>query len=205
MTARQRRWLAGVPALAALVAGTATVTWLYAGPASSRSGWYADAADAAVDAHDERTAAVCYARLLAQQPESPELAMNLARSLDAIGQVDAARSLLLRLAPVDQPGGYLPAHLRLVRQLLAGDHPTAANLDDAGRHLAPVLKAQPADPETGFWVAVLFADRGRWDLVPTAAKQAGPLADVLAPRLAAIAKAQGNAAEADRWSHAAGG
>jgi hypothetical protein len=202
---RRRRWLAGAPAAVALVGGAGLVTWLFAAAPAGRSEWYPDAADAAFEAGDFRTAAVCYARLQQLHPADPGNTFSLARSLDAIGQVDAARSLLLRLAPPDAPGGYPPAHLRIVRQDLAGDRPTPAAMDDAQRHLGPVLRAQPGDPEVNFWLAVLCAARGRWELVPGPAGVAGSLRDVLAPRLAGIAKAQGNAQQAETWSHGGGG
>ena len=201
---RRTRWLAGAPAAVALVGGAALVTWLWAGAPSGRAGWYPDAADAAFDAGDYRAAAVCYARLQQMHPGDRATTFDLARSLDAIGQADAARSLLLRLAPPDRADGYRPAHLRLARQDLSADKPTAAAMDDAQRHLAPILRAAPADPEANFWLAVLCAARGRWDLVADPAAQAASLRDVLAPRLARLASAQGNAQQAQAWSHTGG-
>ena len=202
---RRARWLAGSPAALALVAGAGLVTWLFAAAPAGRADWYPDAADAAFEAGDYHQAAVCYARLQQLHPDDVATTFSLARSLDAIGQVDAARSLLLRIAPPDAAGGYVPAHLRIVRQDLSPDRPSDAAMADAQRHLGPVLRAQPADPEVNFWVAILCADRGRWDLVDPAAGVAASLRDVLAPRLAQIAKAQGNAAKAEQWSRAAGG
>ena len=183
-----RRRLAAVPAVLAVVGGGAVVAWLWAAPAA---GWYAPAADDAFAAGDYRTAAVCYARLLQARPRDPATAFDLARSLDAIGQVDAARTLLLRIAPPDAAGGYAPAHLRLAKQDLSSDRPTAAARADARRHLTPVLAAAPDDAEANYWLAVLSADGGDWGKVDAPAARAGPLRDALADRLARLAAAQG--------------
>lgn len=204
MNGRGKRWLAGAPAAIALVGGITTVTWLWAGAPAGRAEWYPERADEAFESQDYRTAAVCYNRLLQLHPHDVAIAFKLARSLDAIGQADAARTLFLRLAPLDSANGYPPAHLRLARRDLSTDKPSAAAMDDAQRHLTPVLKGSPADPEANFWLAVLCAARGRWDLVAGPAAQAASLRDVLCPKLAGIAKAQGNAQQAEVWSKAGG-
>ncbi len=201
--AARRRWVAGLPAVAAVVAGGAVVAYLYLGSAAGRSGWYAAAAADADEAGDDRTAAVCYNRLLQDHPGDVDAKFHLATSLDAIGQADAARSLYLQLAPAAGPG-YAPAHLRLAKRDLAGDRPSPAALDDAQRHLAPVLQRGPGDAEANYWLAVLCAERGRWELVATPAAQVGPLRDVLAQRLARVAQAQGNADQATLWAHDGG-
>ncbi len=199
-----KRWLAGAPALVALVGGLGTVAWLWVGAPAGRAEWYPEMADAAFEAGDYRTAAVGYSRLQQLHPSDQANTFNLARSLDAIGQVDGARSLLLRLSPPDSADGYPPAHLRLARLDLSADKPSAAAIDDAQRHLLPIVRANPADPEANFWLAVLCAARGRWDLVAGAAGPAASLRDVLAPRLARIAKAQGNVEQFDKWSKPGG-
>jgi thioredoxin-like negative regulator of GroEL len=183
-----------------MVGGLCTVTWLWAGAPAGRTAWYPDAADAAFEDGDFRTAAVCYSRLNQLHPTDVGIAFSLARSLDAIGQTAAARTLLLRMAPLNGSEGYAPAHLRLARMDLSSDHPTTAAMDDAERHLAPILKAAPADPAGNYWLAVLWAARGKWDQVAAPAAAAASLRDDLAPRLAKIAAAQGNTQKADEWS-----
>jgi thioredoxin-like negative regulator of GroEL len=210
MSPSRRRWLLGAPAVVALVGGAALVAYLRFGPAADRTDWYpaaaAEAAAAADDAPDavtatdaNRTAAVCYARMNQLHPNDPATLYALAHSYAATGQSDAARGLLLRLAPPGQPG-YPDAHLRLARMDLSSDRPSPAAMDDAGRHLGPVLHDRPDDPQLTFWLAVLAADHGQWDVVPAAAAKAGPTVDLLAARLVKIATAQGNAEQAEKWS-----
>ena len=109
-----------------------------------------------------------------------------------------------QLAPANRPG-YPPAHLWLAQRLLSGTHPpSAADLADADRHLSPVLAVAPHDAEANFWLAVLSAHRRQWDAAAAAAAQVGPLRDVLAERLAKVATADGDAAQAAQWNRVAG-
>ena len=203
MTRRQRRMLAGTPAVVALVGGVAVVAFLATRPTAARSGWYPAAADEAFDAQDYRTAAVCYTRALQTPPAKAGAVFNLALSLDRTGQPDAARGLLLRLAPANADG-FPPAQLELVRLSLSADRPTAAAVDDADRRLAAVRRRSPDEPEVSYWAAVIAANRGQWDAADAAARRTDTLRPVLAERLARIATANGDAAHAERWAHDVG-
>lgn len=155
-------------------------------------------ADAAFEAGDYRTAAVCYARSMQSGQADAAAVYNLAVCWDQTGQPDAARGQLMRLAPLDRDG-YGPARFRLVKMALSTDKPMAAELDGAQQQLDRAKVEQPDDAEASFWQAVLWATRGRWDAVAGAAEKAGGLRDVLAGRLAAIAKRQGNPPAAAAW------
>ena len=186
-----KRWVVGAPAVASIVAGVAVAAWLAARSPADRAGWYPAAADAAFDAGDYRTAAVCYARALQTRPPTPDVVFNLAVSLDATGQPDAARGLFLRLAPPDTDAGYAPAHLRLIKADLSADRPAPAAVADAAARLVVVRRHLPADDaEVAYWSALAAAAAGRWDEAHDLAQHAGPLHDVLADRLARLADAK---------------
>ena len=90
-----RRFFAAAPAvLAIVVIGVIAISMHRAAPVTPA--WYQLAADDAFDSGDYRTAAVCYERLLQSHPKDRATALNLAQSLDAIGQRDSAESLRAR-------------------------------------------------------------------------------------------------------------
>jgi hypothetical protein len=98
-----RQLLAGIPSVIAIVA-MVWVTLALRGSGGPPPGWYLPTADRAFASGDFHTAAVCYERLLQSHPADKAITRNLARSLQAIGQRDAAASLMSRLAHVARDG-----------------------------------------------------------------------------------------------------
>jgi len=89
-----RKLLAGLPALLAICSGLLIGTWLWIKPA--QNSWYMQQAQASLDAADYKTAAICYARLLQQNPSDAATAHDLALSLQGLGQNEAAAALMSR-------------------------------------------------------------------------------------------------------------
>jgi len=196
-----RHYLAAVPSAVAIF----VVLWVAVAMKTQTGAaplWYQPTADAAYAAGDYRTAAVCYERLLQSRPSDQAIALNLAQSLRAIGQLDSASSLMARIAPEDQLG-YEPAQLAVVRRILGEDAPSALSLDSAEKHLAQALKVSADDPQAIDLLIELFAWRGQWDMVEKYTGNLGPASSSLRERLLAIAKREGNSVEAQRWSQGA--
>jgi thioredoxin-like negative regulator of GroEL len=160
--ARRRllRWAAAVPSLVAIVACLLVGAAAMSQRADQTRVRYHQAADAALAADDFRTARVCYERLLQSSPRDEALLFGLARSLKGLGQITESAQLLNRLAPLQSPGGYAPAHLVLAQQLLFGPH-DAASLATAEAHLRRVLGSDPTNPDARSLLASLYANTGR--------------------------------------------
>jgi tetratricopeptide (TPR) repeat protein len=96
ISARFRGWklLAGLPALLAICSGVSIGIWLWVKPA--QNAWYVEKGQISLDAADYQTAAICYARLLEQNPTDANLAHDLALSLQGLGQNEAAATLMSR-------------------------------------------------------------------------------------------------------------
>jgi hypothetical protein len=93
---RYKGWklAAGLPALLAICSGVAIGISLWVRPA--QNAWYVQEGQISLDAADYKTAAICYARLLQQNPSDALIAHDLALSLQGLGQNEAAAALMSR-------------------------------------------------------------------------------------------------------------
>ena len=157
---RVLRWAAAVPSLAAIIACLLVGAAAMSQRANQTHVRYRQAADAALAAGDFRTARVCFERLLQSSPREEALLFGLAQSLEGLGQGTESAQILNRLAPLQAPGGYIPAHVLLAQQLLFGTH-DPASLAAAEAHLRRVLKTDPANPDARSLLASLYANTGR--------------------------------------------
>jgi thioredoxin-like negative regulator of GroEL len=141
------RLLAAPPFLAALIVAATCLIVVAGWRPALAAAKMRDAAAAAYQAGDYRTAAVGYRSLLVlQDAGDQEYRLRLARCQLALGGWEEGRALLHRLAPLTQPG-YGPAHFQLAMALLSGTNTSPQALATAERHLTYVLKLDPSNAE----------------------------------------------------------
>lgn len=154
------RWAAAAPSLLAIAAcllvGAASVSQR----ADRTQLHYRQTADAALAGQDFRTARVCYERLLQSDPHDNALLSGLARSLNGLGQAVESSQILQRIAPLEGPPGYAPAHVMMAEQLLFGRH-DPKSLAAAEAHLRRALASDPANSNARSLLASVYANTGR--------------------------------------------
>jgi hypothetical protein len=154
------RWVAAAPSLLAIVACLLVGAASMSQRADRTQSHYRLAADAALAGQDFRTARVCYERLLQSNPHDNALLFGLARSLNGLGQAVESSQILQRIAPLQGPPGYAPAHVMMAEQLLFGPH-DPKSLAAAEAHLRRALASDPANANARSLLASLYANTGR--------------------------------------------
>lgn len=192
------RLLAGTPALAALL--IVALLLLATRPAHSPRmvDWYRQKANRSFDAGDYKTALVCYARVAQANPTDAVAAFSLFQCMEAVGQGDAAQSLLARLAPLDRRG-FPPAQLLEADRLLQPRAPSPAAVDAAIEHLRQANSMAGDNPSAVALWAVACAQQNRWDDAQRAAEIAGRLRSSTLGRLADIAENKGEVQRAQQY------
>ena len=195
--------LLGTPALAGCLAGLGFGFCLAFWRPAQITADYTNLAQRALARRDYETVRVASQRLfeLATAPR-PQDAFNLALAFGGLGREKDAVALLGRIASPDKPG-YPPAHLFLARSLLARTNMTPQELGVAEKHLKQVIVLEPESAEANELLGRIYVRLGQWDLAQkhlSAIAAAGPEAVLL---LAAVARAQGDNAEARIWAQRA--
>lgn len=102
-----------------------------------------------------------YRRLVAIDPTSENHRVGLALTLEGLGQLGRAESLMRGMAPSDGRVGYLPAHLWLATRLSAAARNPAMRLE-AVRHYKAVLTKEPDHLEARLRMADQLALTGQY-------------------------------------------
>ena len=184
-----RAFVSGIPALLAGATALALFLYLWTTPEDQVAARYLQQAARRTSAKDYDAALVCYERLIKDSGPQPEILYDQALALQAKGDRGQAESILSRIAPIERPG-YLPAHMKLARLLLAGEDRTERTVRVAERHARYALDG-PDSVEASALLGQILIGTGRVELAePYLVRAVGKQPEILIV-LARLAHQQG--------------
>jgi tetratricopeptide (TPR) repeat protein len=188
--AEGRALAAGLPSLLAAAVALCVAASAATTPSSRYLDGYAKEAQRKMEVRDFETALLCYQWLLRVDGDRPELRCAQAEAYQGKGEHGRALAIVEKIAPLDAPGGYSPAHLAAARMLLDGDDRSDRAKWAIELHLQRALNGSVA-AEAGVLLGLVYAASGRGNLAePYLLKAVGTQPELLFP-LARIARDQG--------------
>jgi tetratricopeptide (TPR) repeat protein len=155
----------GLGGLPALLVGAGAVVLIASAGVASRADLVARYEQQAIRAFqdgDYPSARAHFQRLAQLQDYRPETQYRTAVTAQALGQLERAAAIMVRLAPLDRQG-YAPAHLWQARHLLTGAAGSPADPRAAELHLRRALQGQPSGLEAHALLGLLCRASGRLD------------------------------------------
>jgi thioredoxin-like negative regulator of GroEL len=195
----------GMPGALAIVAVLCLACTILLAPMSHASSAVEERASASLDHGQYDAARIGFERTLQQNPGDLLATFGLAITLRHLGEPEAAATLLARLAPLGDNNevGFMPAHLLLAQELLAGPAPSHEAVKSAEAHLDRIVKTDPNQPTANALLAMIYLQSDRWGQCRDALQHCMGYVDDKGVEIAKLCFAHGERQLGRKWAQRA--